>query len=119
MFLAIGFGVAAGASALATLSATAHGISLGADFSEFQNSVFYAVPKKQRKYLPDEHRKMDGILLTYKELELLREFGDPGGHTPVLNGYPNETPETVFERGANRVIRFAPFIALMGQRDDA
>ena len=119
MFLALGVGFFAAGASLATWSALAQGVSLGTDFTEFRNSVFYIIPAKQKKYLPEKHRKMPGILLTYKEIELLREFGDPSGRTPVQDGYPDETPHTVFERGAERVIRFAPLIALMGQRDAA
>jgi|APSaa5957512622_1039677.scaffolds.fasta_scaffold93047_2 hypothetical protein len=119
MFLALGCGIAAGLAALGGLSATAQGIALGTDLKEFNDCVLYAVPKKQRKYLPKGQRKMDGILLTYKEIELLREFGDPHGHTPVWDGYPDEDPHTVFKRGAERIIKFAPLIAMMGQRDAA
>lgn len=119
MFLALGFGIVAGLSALGGMTAISQGISIGSDLKEFQDSFLYAIPKQQKKYLPKKHKKMDGILLTYKELELLREFGDPSGHTPVWDGYPDETPKSVFKRGAERVIRFAPLIAMMGQRKAA
>lgn len=119
MFLALGFGIAAGLAALGSLSATAQGVQIGTDLKEFNDCVLYVVPKKQRKYLPQKHRDMDGILLTYKEIELLREFGDQSGPTPVWDGYPDETPHTVFARGAERIIKFAPLIAFMGQRDEA
>ena len=119
MFLAIGFGIVAGLSALGGLSALSQGVSIGTDLMEFQNSVLYAVPPRQKKYLPKKHKKMKGILLTYKEIELLREFGDQDGHTPVWDGYPDETPHTVFKRGAERVIRFAPLIKTLGQRKAA
>ena len=120
MFLALGVGIAAGLAALGSLSATAQGVSLGTDLMEYNQSFLYAVPKQQKKYLPAEHKKMDGILLTYKELSLLQEFGTPdGGATPVWDGYPDETPYTVFKRGAERVIRFAPLIAMLGPRKAA
>lgn len=112
MFLALGFGLAAGLGVAGGASAFASGIELGCDLSELNQTTWLVISPGAKQYVPEEC-ELDALLVLYKEIQLLEDMSRGWGR--VLEGYPNETPYTVFERAYKRTLRMAPLLAMMGK----